>query len=365
MKKYLLLFCFIFLGCTTLSLFADESSSESCSPHLNLDVPPLKQSPEDILKSFQRWLVKTTKKVESRSQVIETAYGPIEYVIKGCGPVVLCLHGGFGGYDQGLLIGSHLIKQGFTVLAPSRPGYLLTPLSVGQTNAQQADAMIGLLDALEIPQAFVLGFSAGAPVAFECAIRHPERVKGLVLECIGSQPDQSALYALFVEILKLNGVADFGSWLLYLATKYHPFSTGQFVLSLDNTLSPKAEQRREKYVFSHLDQFAFLQQIIYTTMPLGPRSQGIINDINNLDSWPTFPYSLLKAPTIIIEARADSNGSYPEAVWVASQIPGVQFVTVEESGHFIWLGRFTRQWERQLGNFLHSLSPKCRDECSH
>ena len=44
-----------------------------------------------------------------------------------------------------------------------------------------ADDMLGLLDALEIEQAVVLGVSMGGYVAFSLLDRHPERVCGLIL----------------------------------------------------------------------------------------------------------------------------------------------------------------------------------------
>ena len=66
---------------------------------------------------------------------------------------------------------------------------------------------------------------------------------------------------------------------------------------------------------------------------------------------------MMKLPTIIIQSRADSSGSYPEAKWVASQLPGSEFITVEESGHFVWLGPNTHKWEKKLKKFLDHHQP--------
>ena len=212
--------------------------------------------------------------------MIDTANGPIEYVVRGQGirgkrgvskaldgsrPVVLCLHGGFGGYDQGELIGSFLAHHDYVVVSPSRPGYLRTPISVGQTNAQQADAMVGLLDALGVSKVAVLGFSAGGPVAFEFALRHPDRTWALVLESIGSQPDQAPEYKLFVEILETaegEGAVDFVSYLFYLTTKYHPRLAVSFFVSIDNTLTPPQLDRRTRYVLRNFQQDRFALKFI-------------------------------------------------------------------------------------------------------
>ena len=96
------------------------------------------------------------------SQVIETRRGPVEYAIVGDrGPVVLLLHGGIGGWDQGVALGvdllsrdathpdyrqtldegADLLAEPFRLVAPSRVGYLRTPLETGRTPAEGADAL--------------------------------------------------------------------------------------------------------------------------------------------------------------------------------------------------------------------------------
>lgn len=347
---------------------------------------------EGVLVAFETWNAALFQKLNAGSEVISTAAGPIEYSVlipkckqsddfkprTSCScysssnlpedlcPVVLVLHGAFGGYDQAELVGDQLLQQGFTILAPSRPGYLRTPLYVGQTNAQQADAMVALLDALGIDKVAVLGFSAGSQIAFEFAVRHPDRTWALVLECLGAHPSDTPEYKLFNEFLELaNGeVANFGSFLFDLFTKAYPLEAVKFILSNDNNLSPCALRERIRYVYNNKYQLRFALNFIQSVMPLEPRIPGILNDIgDNLDPWYTLPYNLLKTPTIIIQSTNDSSGSYPEAKWVAKQIPGVKFVKVEDSGHFIWLGPNASSWESKLGSFLKKHDP-CRCRCS-
>ena len=49
--------------------------------------------------------------LNAESEIAETALGEIEYILKGEGPVVLALHGGPGGYDQGKLDIYDAIKE--------------------------------------------------------------------------------------------------------------------------------------------------------------------------------------------------------------------------------------------------------------
>ena len=109
-------------------------------------------------------------------QTISTSAGPIEYAERGRGDPILSLHGTPGGWDQGLVAAEYLRVNGFRIIAPSRPGYLGTPLSTGRTFAQQGDALAALLDALEIDRIIVCAVSGGGPAGYELAARHADRV---------------------------------------------------------------------------------------------------------------------------------------------------------------------------------------------
>ena len=61
--------------------------------------------------------------------VVDTPSGPVAFREEGEGPPVLFVHGSPGGSDQGMLMARFLAEAGFRVIAPSRPGYLATPLA--------------------------------------------------------------------------------------------------------------------------------------------------------------------------------------------------------------------------------------------
>ena len=132
------------------------------------------------LGGFISWRRRVLTQVLRGGEIAETAQGPVEFAIVGTGPVILQLHGGASGYDQTLALSSDLREAGFTVLTPSRPGYLRTPLTAGATPEQAVDALASLLDILSIKTVGVMGTSGGGPTALQLALRHPERLWGLV-----------------------------------------------------------------------------------------------------------------------------------------------------------------------------------------
>ena len=118
--------------------------------------------------------------------VISTQWGEVEYAERGGGEPVLVVHGIFHNCVGGLLS----VRDLFTdrrVIAPSRFGYLGSTMPPNATPAAQADAFAALLDALDIGQIDVVGLSAGATSALQLALRHPEKVKHLVV-LVGNLP---------------------------------------------------------------------------------------------------------------------------------------------------------------------------------
>ncbi len=133
-----------------------------------------------VLAYFTSW---RSDKLSSlrRERGDQTAWGDVETVVRGDGPAVLVFHGAPAGYDQALVLAEGLDDAGYKVIAPSRPGYLRTPLGSGLLPSQQADIMVALLDTLDVGKVTLLGVEEGSPAAIEFALKYPQRVSGLVL----------------------------------------------------------------------------------------------------------------------------------------------------------------------------------------
>lgn len=106
--------------------------------------------------------------------------GEVTYLRAGAGTPVVLIHGvgmnaGIWGPQIAALSAHH------DVIAMDMPGHggaLLPPAE--PTLDDYADAVIGLMDALGLPQATLIGHSMGALVATQAALSHPARVGRLV-----------------------------------------------------------------------------------------------------------------------------------------------------------------------------------------
>ena len=96
-------------------------------------------------------------------------------------PVVL-LHGFPQSAASWALVVPALIEAGFHVVAPNQRGYSAgarpSDVSDYTTDALVGD-VVGLLDALDIDQAHIVGHDWGAAIAWPLAVGHPDRVKTL------------------------------------------------------------------------------------------------------------------------------------------------------------------------------------------
>ncbi len=120
------------------------------------------------------------------SQFITVNGIQVHYKTAGSGePVFVLLHGFGASLFSWHAVMSDLAEMG-TVIAYDRPAFGLTerPLTwEGESPYSpqaQVDLLIGLLDALNVQRAILVGNSAGGTVALRAALSHPERVQAVV-----------------------------------------------------------------------------------------------------------------------------------------------------------------------------------------
>ena len=202
-----------------------------------------------VLAWFASWRSDKLSALDSASEIAETDQGKVEYLIRGEGPTVLVFHGAPGGYDQGMLLGSIFAEEEFAVVAPSRPGYLRTPLATGQSPEQQADAMAALMQTMGIPGVAVLASSYGAPAAVQFVLRHPEKVWALVLlSPVMTKFDAKLPWTEPGRLVFDKFGEDFGAWLAVEAVERDPQTILKRILEAENGgLRPNAMRWRNLF----------------------------------------------------------------------------------------------------------------------
>lgn len=101
--------------------------------------------------------------------------------IGGSGPAVVLLHGYGDTGDMWAPLAAQLMRD-HTVIAPDLRGMGLSAVATeGFTKKNQAEDVAGVLDALKIRQADVIGHDIGNMVAFAFAVAHQDRTTRLVM----------------------------------------------------------------------------------------------------------------------------------------------------------------------------------------
>ncbi|MCC7450792.1 MAG: alpha/beta hydrolase [Anaerolineae bacterium] len=261
--------------------------------------------------------------IAADGQIIETACGPMECAIAGHGPALLTVHGWGGGGSGGYNMFRFLADRGFTILSVSRPGYLGTPLTVGQTMEAQADALVALLDALHFPHAAVLCGSGGGPASLLFALRHPERCWGLMLVSALTSPEPVRDISRLQRTLEIVFESDFLIWLSVKLAWRSLVEEGMGGLNAD--------------IRNNAVKMAALRSLVDGLIVCSHSRAGMKNDMQQWrNHMPAFPFAQIAVPTLIIHSRNDKSIPYRFAEQT-SAIPNSRLITFEDGGHTCYI----------------------------
>lgn len=264
----------------------------------------------------------------SGSRIARTLCGPIEYATAGEGPAILVVHGAAGGQDQGLDLGRQLVESGFTVIAPSRFGYLRTPLPGNASAEAQADAHACLLDALGLPRAAIMGVSAGAPSVLQFALRHPGRTAAIILIVPAAYvPREGGSPSVTQSKLRqmLFDTALRSDFLFWCVTKLADPIVSQAILGTPTEIvenTTPAEHSR-------------FHQSMLGILPVSARRLGLLNDAAVTSTLPRYELERITAPALLISAQDDLYGTYDSARYTAEHVPNARLVAYPAGGHLL------------------------------
>jgi pimeloyl-ACP methyl ester carboxylesterase len=253
--------------------------------------------------------------------VIRTRFGAVEYAERGSGEPLLSIHGSFGGYDAGLASLRGLIPPDRRVVAPSRFGYLGSTMPPRASPADQADAFAALLDKIGIVRSDVIAFSSGATSAVQLALRHPDRVKHLVV-ISGNLPGAAPVLTP-PQVARLV-YRDAIIWTLKVFAR--PILIRQIGIPRGYALGAQDEP--------------IVSDVLDSLFPVAPRVEGLISDSFVFDpEMDDYQLEAIAVPTMFVHAKDDPLVSYHVAQRAAERVHGARLVTVERGGHLMLGGQ--------------------------
>lgn len=247
--------------------------------------------------------------------------------VTGSGPAIVLAHGAGGGIQANFGSLIPLLAPHHKVIGSDYPADS-TPLELDAL----ADALVAAALAAGVTEFTMVAYSLGTAVAVRAAVRHPDRIRGLVLAAGFARPDNQA--RLNVEL-----------WQSTLAAGDHDAFARVTLLagfSTDFVQSLTAEQ---------------LDQVLAQTaanIPGGTAAQAAL--VETIDT--TADLAQVSVPTLVIGARGDKLVDVANSRQLAAAIPGAEYAEIE-AGHVLMLEQPDR-WHTAVLDFLHRQHEKDR-----
>ena len=189
----------------------------------------------------------------------------------------------------------------------------------------QAEAVLDLMDAEGLPAAHFEGESMGAGIAFELAMRHPDRTGKIIL-------NSGSYYVRFERSFPATG--DGGVQLL-------------MQLCRESVTDPSAASQRARLEYFMAqpqrvtDELVHLYCKLYADPEINASMQrvfGITAPRGNLAAWSEAEAGGLTRPALVLWSDRNRGQSPAMGEYLASLLPGGQYYLVRDAGHW-------PQWE--------------------
>jgi pimeloyl-ACP methyl ester carboxylesterase len=206
------------------------------------------------------------------------------------------------------------LRESFDLIAFDNRGIgLSAPIDGPFTIVEMAEDAAGLMEALGIESAHVVGISMGGMIAQELALAHPERLRSLTLGCTYcGGPSSQLMPQANVEILAAGMMSGNREKAIRA--------------SWEVNLSPAFRADESRYAAFH--EMATSVPAVKRTIEL--QAQAIFGHDTSVRLGD------ISAPTLIVHGTEDGVLPYPNGELITSLMPSARLETLEGVGHMFW-----------------------------
>jgi pimeloyl-ACP methyl ester carboxylesterase len=272
----------------------------------------------------------------------------IAYKMLGKGDPILLFNGASDGMDAWDPSFPRILSSNHTVIAfDSRGLGNTTSGSKPYTYQQLANDSAGLLDALKIPKADVMGYSLGSYIAQQLAIMYPDKVNSLVLvgsSCGGKDHTPKPL-----EFLKLQSE---------IVNK----SLNNVSISQEEMKGLVSASLGSGWIRLHPESLENIPTLQQSKPGLSPDAMN--NQYNVGKHWEDNPNwsgacdELAKTakPTLAITGTDDNNYQpHVNSLKIVEKIPGAWLVQIKDAGHAV-MDQYPEEIGKIVNTFLSTIS---------
>jgi pimeloyl-ACP methyl ester carboxylesterase len=256
----------------------------------------------------------------------------LAYELRGSGLPLVMIHGAQGDQTMFNDLASRFAEHFRVLTFDQRGSGLSEKPHTAYTIALLADESAALMDNVGFSAAHVIGVSMGGTIAQELALRHPAKVRSLILGCTTPGGPKA---------IRIGGSA------LAAAYSTQPMSAEERGRALAEAAFTKGYIERHPEIIPAMIEAR--RQRPLDPVALEQRMKAVLAH----DAYDRLPQ--INCPTLVITGKDDALVAWQNSQLLADRIPGARLVLLEPAGHCFWLEQ-PQQSREAMMRFLDSVS---------